>query len=330
MKATLALLSFNQEAFIIDAVKSVLSQTYNNLQIILSDDCSVDQTYELMQHVAKFSEYSYRDIVLNRNNSTLGIGGHINKIMDLSKGDIIIVAAGDDISHPNRVQKIVDTFLTCRAPTYSVWSSAVMINESGSVLSKPFPGVSCRYTDKTIVRNLNPVIGATHAWRREVFDVFGPLMNTVVFEDNAISFRSFLLGSIHYIPDKLVRYRLHSNSLTNFSSNNNKYQLYALAVRRCEWALYGIEQRRKDLSLYSQAYSTHAHNLSIVRSELSKQERKYSRRLHCYKQFPRISLLNLLYVFIDVEILKLSLVSCLYILIHFFRPAIEDIDSAST
>jgi hypothetical protein len=57
------------------------------------------------------------------------------------------------------------------------------------------------------------VHGATHAWRRVVFDVFGPLPEGVTFEDHAIAFRSSLLGHIRYLDSVLIRYRQHGNNM---------------------------------------------------------------------------------------------------------------------
>ena len=51
---TFALFAYNQEAFIREAVASALSQTYEPLEIILSDDCSTDRTFAIMQELADF------------------------------------------------------------------------------------------------------------------------------------------------------------------------------------------------------------------------------------------------------------------------------------
>ena len=69
---TFALFAYNQERFIREAVEGALSQDYSPLQIILSDDCSIDRTYEIMREMAAAYEGSH-EIVLNRNEENLGL-----------------------------------------------------------------------------------------------------------------------------------------------------------------------------------------------------------------------------------------------------------------
>ena len=211
------LLAYNQEAFISEAVKSALDQTYEPLEIILSDDFSTDDTFEIMKRIA--AEYNGpHHIILNRNSKNIGIGSHVNALMELAEGEVIVAAGGDDISFPKRVQEVANEFFRRRHKPYSVWSSAIYIDADGKVLDRKFALPVQPLTDTIMMRNTHPIIGAAHAWSREVFDVFGPLLPSVIFEDNAISFRSYLLGEIAFINNDLVYYRRHSNNVTNFLS----------------------------------------------------------------------------------------------------------------
>ena len=102
---TFAVAAMNQERFIREAVEAAFAQTYSPLEIILSDDCSQDKTFEIMCEMAKAYRGPHR-IVLNRNPRCRCIGGHINRIMEVSQGELILAAAGDDISLPQRAQEI--------------------------------------------------------------------------------------------------------------------------------------------------------------------------------------------------------------------------------
>src|SRR4051794_16250166 len=101
---TFAVFSYNQEPFIRQAVRAALDQTYARLQIVLSDDSSSDGTFDAMRQMA--AEYrGDHQITLNRNDKNLGIGGHIRKLAELAKGEVIVIAAGDDISFPERTSR---------------------------------------------------------------------------------------------------------------------------------------------------------------------------------------------------------------------------------
>ena len=300
---TFALFAYNQEKYIAEAVNAALSQTYTPLQIILSDDASNDATYELMcQIVSKYD--GHHEIILNKNEKNLGIGAHVNKVMEMAKGEIIVVAAGDDISDTNRVETVVDSFIKSKEKIYSIWSAARYIDDAGCSLLRRFPGGLDEFTEKTMVRNVRPLIGATHAWRREVFDLFGPLMDGVVFEDNAISFRSYLLGAIKYLDRELVSYRSHCKNITNFTRVGDFKTLYAGAAKRNAWALIGIKQRKSDLEFAIANNLIINRNVLSLHRELMKIEIRTKLRLKCYLQFPLFEFDILLGSFRDIEILK--------------------------
>src|SRR5712664_440400 len=93
---TFAIAAFNQERFIREAVEAAFAQTYSPLEIVLSDDCSEDRTFEIICELAKAYRGPHR-VVLNRNPVRRSIGGHINRIVEISQGELILSAAGDDI-----------------------------------------------------------------------------------------------------------------------------------------------------------------------------------------------------------------------------------------
>ena len=100
------LLAYNQERYIHQAIDGALSQAYSPLEIILSDDCSPDRTFAIMQE--KASAYvGPHEIVLNRNSQNLGLGRHYSRAMELAHGEIVELAAGDDISLPSRTEESV-------------------------------------------------------------------------------------------------------------------------------------------------------------------------------------------------------------------------------
>lgn len=207
---TFGLLAYNQERYIREAVRGALSQTYSPLEIIISDDCSWDRTFEIIEEEVAGYEGPHK-IVLNRNEKNLGIGGHVNRLMELSEGELIVSAAGDDISLPHRTEELAKVW--SRGGIFSVYSNMDTIDENGVnrgafASVPPLPIKSY----KEMLRN-GYVFGCTHAWDRSTFDIFGPLPDTVVHEDMTIPFRSALLGEIAYIDECLVKYRRHSSNV---------------------------------------------------------------------------------------------------------------------
>jgi glycosyltransferase involved in cell wall biosynthesis len=147
-------------------------------------------------------------ITLNRNPQNLGIGAHVNRIMELVSSDIIVIAAGDDMSHPDRVSKIMAAF-SANPNCYLVHSGLRLMDQHGAITGKLQPATGMKSTPQLVdmaANNLS-IIGATGAWRREVFDVFGPLHEKVINEDIIIPFRAVMLGDISYVTEDLVDWR---------------------------------------------------------------------------------------------------------------------------
>lgn len=214
---TFLLLSYNQEEFIEEAVNGALLQSYSPLEIIISDDCSCDNTFSIIEKIV--SHYvGPHTIIVNKNLTNLGIGAHLNKAMELSSGELIVAAAGDDISLPDRVDEVVNTWNTEGRPVCVIYSDVDQINKMGGYIA----------TNKSVeVPFIHPLLGATHpgiigcteCWHRDLFNYFGPFMPGLVNEDNALMFRAELIGKILHVPRVLVKHRMH-----DFNTGSNNYK----------------------------------------------------------------------------------------------------------
>lgn len=237
---SLILIAYNQENYIRRAIEASMAQTYAPLEIILSDDASSDKTFSIMEQMAE--EYlGPHTIRLNRNPQNLGLGGHINRLMELANGELVVVAAGDDISLPDRVEQCWQAYHDSGGKAMSIYSALTIIDEHERQLEtvrKPLPDgindLTCRISDIG-------VCGCSHCWHRSVFDIFGPLVQETVYEDKAIPFRSILLGQIYYIDKPLVLYRRHTGNIS--------------ATRPLRWSLSEVaadvvkKQKRRLLTL---------------------------------------------------------------------------------
>ena len=106
---TFALFAYNQERFVRDAVRGALAQDYSPMEIVLSDDCSRDGTFDAMRQEAA----GYRgpnQVVVRRNPSNLGLAGHIDAVLSTARGSIILPAGGDDVSLAGRTPACVAAF----------------------------------------------------------------------------------------------------------------------------------------------------------------------------------------------------------------------------
>ncbi len=213
---TFALITYNQASLVAEAVRGALAQTYTPLEIILSDDCSPDDTFQIMHAMAAYYNGPHT-VIVRQTPKNLGLVGHINNIMEMARGEVVVIAAGDDISMPQRTTRIYDSYLKSGKQAHSIFSNATWVDETGQALNllhkTPVPLQDLTLEKYATRPGLALVNGATHAWRKATFDFFGPLPPEVCAEDLTIPFRSALLGTIAYIHEPLVYYRRDAGRL---------------------------------------------------------------------------------------------------------------------
>lgn len=212
---SLLLVAYKQEQFVREAVRSAFEQSYSPLEIILSDDCSPDRTFEIMKEEAE----NYRgphSIILNRNEKNLGLTGNVNVAWELCRGDFVVGQGGDDISFPHRVETL---FKVWREPTPvdCVFSDAVAIDKYGNQTSKSIHGKNRYYVSDCVASALEQetcyVSGCTAGYSRSIMAQYGPLDSKIVAEDLVLPFRALVNRGIRYCEEPLVKYRIHDNNV---------------------------------------------------------------------------------------------------------------------
>lgn len=203
---TFALFAYNQEKYIREAVEGAFAQTYEPLEIILSDDCSSDRTYQIMLEMAEAYRGPHR-VVVRQSPKNRRLLGHINDVAALAQGGIIVMAAGDDISLPERTAEHVAIYL-CWPVTYAVCSDFFTM----SATYVPFPAQSEKaLREFTLLRHLSNVggwgTGATYSYRRECFALPMPIPENIEIEDRVLPTHAALLGRVAFHKARLVRYR---------------------------------------------------------------------------------------------------------------------------
>ena len=106
---TLIIFAYKAEQFIAETIDGALNQTYENLEVIISDDASSDNTSKVIQDVVGKYKGNKR-VAVNINKQNMGIVPHMTKLFNMANGDIIATNPGDDISTPNRISDTVDYF----------------------------------------------------------------------------------------------------------------------------------------------------------------------------------------------------------------------------
>ena len=229
---TFAIFTYNQERYIREAVQSAFAQTYEPLEIIISDDCSTDRTFEIINELA--SEYDgTHSIFVKRNEQNIGTIDHIVNVARKSSGQLIIVAAGDDISDANRTEETVNRWL--RSGACVVQSHYREISAEGELISSGHgqmvsPTIQKWFQGCEGVASNNgfypTIIGCAAAYEKNFLENI-PLNNRKCLNEDALTTILCILNNnkIETINLDLVSHRRHRE---NVSPNQNAINVQEL------------------------------------------------------------------------------------------------------
>lgn len=219
---TFILITYNQEEFIREAIEGAIAQTYEPLEIVISDDHSSDATYEIITEMV--GDYKGpHSVVVNRNPKNLGICGNVNRALSLASGSIIVIAGGDDISNPERTEESWKV-LAEHPGVVCVSLGLRVIDAAGNPIrdERAMPG------DPVSFHTLADFIdvggfqhpGASRAFRRSVYDFYGPLADDAQTEDSTTLLRCLLDGSVCLSESVAVQYRIHGDNYSLFAQGS--------------------------------------------------------------------------------------------------------------
>ncbi|MDR5778951.1 glycosyltransferase [Caballeronia sp. LZ065] len=205
--ASFLLITFNQQNTVADAIRGAVAQTWAPLEILISDDASSDATFAAAEACVR--EYRGPHVVrLYRNEKNLGISAHLSALAARASGEMLFIAAGDDISRPERVERVMRVWLDSGRRYDLIATDLQDLDASGQTHDV------LRVTDLDDYRSFDAwsgkrphLVGAAHAWARRLFDAFGPIAPGIYGEDQIMAFRAIMSRGAHTLHEPLVLYR---------------------------------------------------------------------------------------------------------------------------
>jgi len=128
---TVAVMSYNNSAYIAQTIESVLAQEGVSLELFVFDDCSTDQTLDVLQRYTSDARFSYE---VNPNN--LGMMGNYNRCFRAGTGRFVVVLGSDDLLYPGHLASQVAA-LELHPESDLVYTQCQWIDETGAVTQQP-------------------------------------------------------------------------------------------------------------------------------------------------------------------------------------------------
>jgi glycosyltransferase involved in cell wall biosynthesis len=222
-KISIGIPTFNRRDYVLEAIHSALAQTYANVEIIVSDNASTDDTW---QHLTALADPR---LVLLRQTTNLGMTGNFNATLSVATGEYFLLLSDDDLLAPTAIEELAAPFLEADSNTPGnsdatslgvVWCPCTIIDSSGKALWDTAAGPA-HETSLSLIENLwlghrGPRLASVlerTADARSVggFDQarFGLLCDTGNWGQVALRY-----PNVACVPRPLVQYRVHPSSGT--------------------------------------------------------------------------------------------------------------------
>jgi glycosyltransferase involved in cell wall biosynthesis len=221
---------YNCSIFITEAIESILCQTYTDFELIIIDDCSTDNTKEIVK--------SYTDprIILISKTENSGISKSLNLGLQHSKGKYIARMDGDDISLPHRFQTQYDLLETNdKIILCGTWYYILNTDE---IIKHPtnFEEIKLAFL------NYNAIGHPTVMFRNSVFKKANLRYDAEKepAEDYDLWIRSLKYGQIVNIPVPLYKYRQHVNQISQLNSIKQHKKMNELRLSAFKYMFSGI------------------------------------------------------------------------------------------
>jgi len=202
--------AFNEEKYICEAIDSCLNQSYPNIEIIITNDGSTDNTLSLIN-----SEYSHHKSIkifsfpINR-----GKVAAFNTCFQNSSGDYIALMGADDISLPDRISNTI--YLFQKTNIEMVCGDLIKFCDkkilSKSVMQDSFGIDKDMYFDFDSLLRRPKVLGGTVIMTRKLADKIFPVPEVLKHEDWWIPLFAATRNKVYYKHTPLLKYRIHDGN----------------------------------------------------------------------------------------------------------------------
>lgn len=213
-------LCYNHADFVIESLNSVINQKYQNIQLIVADDFSSDDSVAVIE---KWRQ-QHPEIVFIKNETNLGNTKTFNRAYTHAKGDYIMDLAADDVLLPHCIELQLQAFENNSDGKLGVvYGNVANITEKGDFESYFFPvnqdrkAISKRPIGDVyafILSGHDSMCSVSALYKRVVFDTLQGYDETLAYEDLDFWIRAARSYHFDFVDDVLVQKRISPSSMT--------------------------------------------------------------------------------------------------------------------
>ena len=213
-KVDILLATYNGEKYLREQIDSILNQTYEDFNLIISDDCSKDSTVEILE------EYAKKDsrITIYKQEKNLGVIANFEFLLSKVESEYFMFSDQDDIWNANKIEKTLNKLKQTDSDV--VFTDLLVVDDKLNTLYnsywelKGLKNKIIKYNGFDALYLNNYVTGCTMLMKKEVIRKALPLPKTTkyVLHDYWIALIASQSGKISYLNEPTIKYRQHKNN----------------------------------------------------------------------------------------------------------------------
>lgn len=221
--------AYNHEKFVVQALDSVYNQSYKNIELIIVDNASEDNTLSMIENWLK----NKNGIKLIKNGINLGITKSFNQAVKFSKGDYLMDLSADDVVLPYGIELLIN-FAIKNPQASIVFGNANLIDSENKFIETYFSlNENQEIIDKSILElNYQRILeggvcicSVSALYKSNIFEKIDGYDENLDYEDLDYWIRVSRNYQIKYIDKVLVSKRQHSNSISQHFFKKSKLDL---------------------------------------------------------------------------------------------------------
>jgi glycosyltransferase involved in cell wall biosynthesis len=250
---SVAMITYNHESFIGEAVRSILDQTYGDFELIVVDDGSTDATGDIIR--------GFRDPrVLYVRQENEGPSQARNTALRVSRGTLIAQMSGDDVAEPTRLERQVAYH--SERPNSVVFTQHTFIGDDGRTIDHPrwtHLATKANWTRDATLRYLylegNCFLAPSALAARSAFDAAGPYNPTMLqVQDYDMWVRMLLRGyEPHVVQQPLMRHRIPADGANLSASRPDTRTRAYFEMQHLLRAFLAIDQAQRIVEIFPEA-----------------------------------------------------------------------------
>lgn len=222
--------SYNHENYIRECLDSIKSQTYPNIQLIVADDASPDNSPQVFLNWLSENNYPAKT---NFHQKNTGLSSMLNECIELVEGKFVKIIAADDFLHPEAIEKCVtklesldDQFGMVFTDTYTVDNDSRIIQDIADY--DTLGNIDPHLFRKELIKG-NRIAALTVIMKTNILKETGKYDTKFIVEDYYRWLKINEKYLIAYIPEKLAYYRMHSENISKV--RNEKIEMETILLQ---------------------------------------------------------------------------------------------------